>query len=92
MKFKFIGVPGERHESLNMFGTVFPLGEAVEIEGKGAEKLKGHPHFEQADEEVVAKVEPTIEELRIQAEALGVDVDQRWGVKRLAEEISKKAG
>ncbi len=92
MKFKFIGVPGEKHEELNMFGTVFPLGEAVEIEGKGAEKLKGHPHFEPVADEEVKKVEPTIDELRIQAEALGVEVDQRWGVKRLVEEISKKAG
>lgn len=50
MKFKFIGVPGERHESLNMFGVVFPLGEAVEIEGKGAEKLKSHPHFEAVED------------------------------------------
>lgn len=91
MKFKFIGVPGEKHEALNIFGTSFPLGEAVDIEGKGAEKLKGHPHFEAVSEEVTS-VEPTIDELRVQAEALGVDVDQRWGVKRLAEEISKKLG
>lgn len=46
MKFKFIGVPGEKHEALSMYGVNFPLGEAVEIEGKGAEKLKSHPHFE----------------------------------------------
>lgn len=91
MKFKFIGVPGERHESLNMFGVAFPLGEAVEIEGKGAEKLKTHPHFEEVKEAAVV-AEPTIDELRVQAEALGVEVDQRWGIKRLTDEISKKLG
>lgn len=49
MKFTFIGVPGEQHESLSMFGATFPLGESVEIEGDRAiAKLKAHPHFEVA--------------------------------------------
>ncbi len=91
MKFKFIGVPGERHESLNMFGVVFPLGNAVEIEGKGAEKLKSHPHFEQA-EGASEEVKPTIDQLRTKAESLGIKVDKRWAEDRLSDEISKKLG
>lgn len=47
MQFIFKGVPGERHESINMYGTVFPLGEPVEMaDSKFAAKLANHPHFE----------------------------------------------
>jgi len=91
MKFKFIGVPGERHEALNMFGVLFPMGEAVEIDGKGAEKLRGHPHFEQAEGNS-EEIKPTIDQLRTKAESLGIKVDKRWAEDRLAEEISKKVG
>lgn len=33
--------------------------------------------------------EPMIEQLREQAVALGIDVDKRWGDRRLKEEIEK---
>ncbi len=88
MKFKFIGVPGEKHEELNMFGTVFPLGEAVEITGKGAEKLKSHPHFQSVGEGEKAEA-PTVEELAEKALSMGIDVKGTWGVKKLSEEIEK---
>jgi hypothetical protein len=46
MQFVFKGVPGESHESINMYGTVFPLGEPVEMaDAKFAAKLANHPHF-----------------------------------------------
>ncbi len=47
MQFVFTGVPGESHESINMYGTVFPLGEPTDIEGdKFVKKLANHPHFQ----------------------------------------------
>ncbi len=47
MQIKFIGVPGEKHESISMYGHVFPLGKFVDVSGSFAiGKLKGHPHFE----------------------------------------------
>lgn len=47
MQFVFKGVPGESHASINMYGTVFPLGDPTNIEGdKFVRKLANHPHFE----------------------------------------------
>lgn len=45
MKFVFIGVPGEDHSSLHMYGVDMPLGEAVEVSEVAAKKLANHPHF-----------------------------------------------
>lgn len=45
MKFTFIGVPGEDHKSLHMYGVDMPLGEAVEVSAVAARKLSNHPHF-----------------------------------------------
>lgn len=33
---------------------------------------------------------PNLDDLRVQAKALGVDVDNRWGAARLQQEIEKK--
>lgn len=47
MKATFIGVPGEQHDSILMYGQVFPLGEAVTVTSElGMRKLAKHPHFE----------------------------------------------
>lgn len=47
MDIKFIGVPGEKHESLSMYGYEFPLNKFVAVSGSFAiGKLKNHPHFE----------------------------------------------
>ncbi len=46
MKATFIGVPGEEHDTINMYGQEFPLGKAVRVESRQAmRKLQGHPHF-----------------------------------------------
>lgn len=48
MKAKFIGVPGERHDSLTMYGLEFPLDKAVDVSHLSAtlqRKLSNHPHF-----------------------------------------------
>jgi C4-dicarboxylate-specific signal transduction histidine kinase len=52
MQIKFIGVPGEDHESLFQYGHTFRLGEYVEVtDAQAIRKLSNHPHFS-------AKVEP----------------------------------
>ena len=43
----------------------------------------------QAAQSVQAKQEPSIDDLREQAKALGIKVDGRWSVDRLAAEIQK---
>lgn len=40
----------------------------------------------------VAKQEPSIDDLREQAKALGIKVDGRWSADRLAAEIQKAQG
>lgn len=40
----------------------------------------------------VAKQEPSIDDLRDQAKALGIKVDGRWSADRLAAEIQKAQG
>lgn len=40
----------------------------------------------------VAKQEPSIDDLREQAKALGIKVDGRWSADRLAAEIQKEQG
>lgn len=51
MKFTFIGVPGEDHKSLHMYGVDMPFGEAVEVSVVAARKLANHPHFKAEVEE-----------------------------------------
>lgn len=47
MKATFKGVPGEKHDSIYMYGQNFPLNEAVEVnDPRAARKLASHPHFE----------------------------------------------
>lgn len=50
MKITFKGVPGEDHRSITMYGIVFPLGQAVEVDharnAMAVRKLSNHPHFE----------------------------------------------
>lgn len=47
MKVTFKGVPGEKHESVYMYGQNFKQGEAVEVTDPVAQrKLARHPHFE----------------------------------------------
>lgn len=46
MKATFIGVPGEKHDSIHMYGQDFPLNKAVEVNTLMARrKLANHPHF-----------------------------------------------
>jgi len=47
MKIKFIGVPGEDHKVINMYGQAFPLDQFVDVTSAYAiEVLRNHPHFE----------------------------------------------
>lgn len=46
MKFTFIGVPGESHKTIHMYGTDMPIGEPIEVSAVAARKLANHPHFE----------------------------------------------
>lgn len=46
-KVKFIGVPGEKHDELKMFGVTLPLGKFVPVTDQYAISVfKDHPHFE----------------------------------------------
>lgn len=46
MKATFTGVPGEKHESVYMYGQNFPLNQAVEVtDPQAIRKLRNHPHF-----------------------------------------------
>jgi hypothetical protein len=56
MKATFIGVPGEQHAQLHMYGQDFPLNQAVEIDNpQGRSKLArarrcgAQPHGEPGD-------------------------------------------
>lgn len=50
------------------------------------EALRGYGMYEIAE---AGEVEPELDDLRTKAEALGIDVDGRWGEKRLESEIAK---
>lgn len=57
MKVTFIGVPGEKHESMHMYGQDFPLNKAVDVTNPTAmRKLANHPHF---------KAEATAEDMKL---------------------------
>ena len=48
MKARFLGVPGEHHDSINMWGQIFALGRDMAVSHLSAviqRKLKQHPHF-----------------------------------------------
>ena len=46
MKIKYIGTPGEDHQSIHMYGVDFPLGKLVPVTDLLAiRKLSNHPHF-----------------------------------------------
>lgn len=105
MKFRFIGDPrhgGEGPASVDVGGVEIGRVEFVRVPHAIAAKLAGNNHFESmadsdkpsapAPRSEPAAANPDKEALIAQAEALGVDVDRRWGVPRLVDEISKAAG
>lgn len=54
MKIRYLGTPGESHDSIHMYGIDLPLGEDIEVEDKFAiRKLSNHPHFEATGEKPV---------------------------------------
>lgn len=62
MKFVFIGVPGESHESLTMYGVTFEAGVPAEVEDERyIAKLANHPHFSAVGEPVVSEETQTQE-------------------------------
>ena len=67
MKATFIGVPGEDHDALYMYGQVFPKGKAVSITSPlGMRKLANHPHFE-----TTAEPKDEVEDVQIKREFSG---------------------
>ncbi len=56
MQFVFLGVPGESHESLTMYGVNFERGVPAEVaDSKHAAKLMNHPHFAAVAEPAVTE-------------------------------------
>lgn len=66
---------------------IYRPGEHFEIEDKEGRLLKAIGKATDFVEPVVVR-DAIREELRSRAEALGVEVDGRWGVERLEEEIA----
>ena len=58
----------------------------------GADVTVGVVQAAPAAQVVQAKQEPSIDDLREQAKALGIKVDGRWSRERLADEIKKAQG
>ncbi len=66
MKIKFIGVPDEDHEAINMYGLHFPKGKFVEVDDKYAQyKLSNHPHFEVAKGEPPATAPVSVQTMQV---------------------------
>lgn len=68
MKIKYIGTPGEEHQTIHMYGTDFPVGKFVPVTGSLAiRKLSNHPHF-------VSQADPSnlVEDAKIKNEFVAV--------------------
>lgn len=75
MKIKYLGTPGESHEAISMYGYVFPVGKAVEVDNAfAARKLANHPHFASRGEVEDAVDKRVIEAVELLAE---VAVDEQ---------------
>lgn len=92
MKATFIGVPGEQHDSIYMYGQVFPLGKAVHVDNPlGQRKLSKHPHFTSTEE-----ASDEVEDVQIKrefsgaAEAVLAPIEEEHQAK--AESATRKAG
>jgi len=77
------------HEEVTTWGVTFPRGVPVEVTNETLlRKLPGNSEFSLVPEPMPEAVEPeteeTVESLRAKLDALGIEYDARWGLKRLA--------
>tara|TARA_R110000751_G_scaffold307812_1_gene431836 strand:- start:23925 stop:24248 length:324 start_codon:yes stop_codon:yes gene_type:complete len=86
MKARFIGNGNSDPAALTWGGVTFPLGEAVDVPEALEARISGNSHFEVVgDEDGDGDVDR--DDLRATAEAMGIEVDGRWGDARLTKEI-----
>ncbi len=95
-KFRYIGDYPEGKTELTVFGCVFSPGAEIELPGKFADKARGNRFFEEvaeANEEQprnrLLDVVPDKGDLIAQAEALGIKIDKRWSVEKIATKINE---
>ena len=76
--------------AVEWLGHTFPANVSVEVSSAHIlRKAIGNPFFE-VDGEVPPSPEPDEKDaLLVEAEALGIETDKRWGVTRLKAEIEK---
>lgn len=66
MQIKFIGMPGEQHDSITMYGKEFPLNKAVDSKGltpRQEATLAAHPHFQTSGDVSVDPVQAETNQL-----------------------------
>ena len=99
MLIKFIGVPGEEHDTIHMYGQDFPLGKPVEVtDPEAVKRLSRHPHFAHKPEKLAQGDDggsddaplPTREQLEAKATELGITFAKSIGDRKLHERIVEK--
>jgi hypothetical protein len=98
MKFRYIGDYPAGADYLDVYGVRFTQGAVLDVPAQFERKFLGNRFFVREDEDCVPEIQPDTTEdgqtldkaaLLARAEELGVEVDKRWGAKRLTEEIEK---
>lgn len=80
--FVYLGTDASPDE-IAFRGVTFPTGEAVAVEDPSlAEKIGNLPYFERMGNESGPETQDSV---RADLDALGVEYDGRWGLKRLIE-------
>jgi len=98
MRARFIGNGRDDPASVTLGGVTFALhGAPMAVSAEWERRVAGNGHFEVVAVEPGASAEdvsPNNEKaaLLAQAEALGLDVDGRWGVKRLRAALEAAHG
>lgn len=92
-KARYIGDPrhdGEGPDQVESCNHAFTKGEWTEVSAEAARRLANNNHFE-VDTDEDGEPGPTVEELRDQCDALGIEYHPRAGVKRLSELLAEAA-
>lgn len=95
MKFRYIGEYPNGQQSLLCYGITFTPGAELEIPGKFVNKALGNPFFEEVKDSPKQEHSPQLETdnghdkaaLISEAEILGVKIDKRWSVEKIAAAI-----
>lgn len=83
MKATFKGVPGEEHESINMYGQTFKKGEAVDVnDPRAIAKLRNHPHFDVEESEEDRKLNEQVKREFAAAATAGLMEAQANAIRR----------